>query len=135
MLLLDWYKQWLDLRIEHKEKQLMLNKEIEKPCDSCETLKEQLSIANHEREKLLARIMEKPEPIPNVPLAPVTMPRMVPWNVRRQMLEAEDRARAKAIKEAAKADTPEINKKSVEELEKEMDNAATERERSAESSN
>lgn len=55
---------------------------------------------------------------------PSTSPlgRQVPWVVRRQMLEAEDREKAKALRNAAQPATPTIT---TEELEKEL-NVATE---------
>jgi hypothetical protein len=129
MFLLKWYKEWLEIRASFKEEA--------KVCESCETLKQQLEIANHEKDKLLARIMEKPEPTPERTVAPemLTRPRMIPWAARRQMLESEDRAKAKAIKEAAQPDKKKEEAASIAEFEKEMDNAAAERERSAKSSN
>ena len=129
MFLLDWYKQWLDIRSESKAKQLELTSE-DKVCQSCETLKMQLEIANFEKEKLLNRLLEKPE-APAETVAPeVTRPRMVPWNVRRQMLEREDREKARILKNAPK---PDSEKADVAELEKELDIASAEREAQANS--
>lgn len=126
MFLLKWYKEWLEIRASFRQE--------DKPCESCETLKQQLELANYEKDKLLNRIMEKPEPVIERTLAPepVTRPRFLPWAVRKQALEAEDRAKAKAMKDAAKPDTPKV---ATEDLEKAMDDAAAERERSAKSSN
>ncbi len=98
----------------------------ESHCNSCETLKEQLAIANHEKNLLLNKLLEKTNPIINEsndkPPIPVPMsPRNIPWNVRRQMLEAEDRKQAQLMKSAPKPIT-------TEELEKEMNIASNERE-------
>lgn len=126
MFLLDWYKQWLDIRTEYRAKKLQTD-EVEEVCASCETLKQQLEIANYEKEKLLNRIMEKPEPERvSAPEPQATRPRMVPWNVRRQMLEREDREKARLMRDAPKPDA--TLKSDVAELEKEMDVAAAERE-------
>lgn len=82
-----------------------------KVCSSCETLRQQLEIANHEKEKLLERILEKPEPEVNTQPIPVTQAKNIPWNVRRQLLEAEDRVKAKLMRDAPKP---------IEELEKDL---------------
>lgn len=90
-------------------------------CQSCETLKSQLEIANLEKQKLLDRLLEKPQPeIPREPVQ-VTRPVHVPWNVRRQMLEAEDRRKAQLMKQAPQPI-------STEDLEKELDVASEARE-------
>lgn len=86
------------------------------PCESCETLKSQLEIANFERRQLLETIISFTKPAVEVSLeqreiAPIR-PRTVPWRVRQQELEKNDRL------------TAEINKKQREDiakLEKELD--------------
>lgn len=90
-------------------------------CKSCETLKSQLDIANHDKERLLNRILAKPESEPVREPVEVTRPQNVPWNVRRQMLEREDREKAKLMNLAPKPI-------STEELEKELDLASETRE-------
>jgi hypothetical protein len=75
----------------------------DKHCESCETLKEQLSIANHERELLLQRILTPAPREADRIMAPepqAVKPRTVPWNIRRQMLEQEDREKARILREA-----------------------------------
>lgn len=91
-------------------------------CESCETLRIEIARLRDENEKLLDRILEKPEVAEIRKAAPVMqqMPKNVPWNVRRQMLEAEDRERAKILRQVEKAD--------VTDLEKELDVATKERE-------
>lgn len=76
------------------------------PCQSCETLKLQLSIANHEKQELLNTILSftKPavsEPAPAVDYEKVK-PKMITWSVRKHMLEAEDRKAAQLLAEKAR---------------------------------
>lgn len=94
-------------------------REESRVCASCETLKEQLERTNHEKRQLLDRLLEKPEKEAPPVLREISKPVNIPWNVRRQMLESEDRERAKLI---AKAPI------STEELEKELDVASEKRE-------
>ena len=133
MFLLDWYQQFLAIRANFKS-----DPEI---CESCETLKMQLAIANDEKRQLLERILEKPEiPVDKPP--EITRPIVVPWAVKKQMLEREDRAKAATIlrqkederlaKEAMKKDEPVA---SIAEFEKELDDAQANRERSTGSGN
>lgn len=90
-------------------------------CESCETLRIEIARLRDENSKLLDRILEKPEKVEIRAAAPAMINRPnVPWNVRRQMLEAEDRERAKLMKQVEKAD--------VADLEKELDVATRERE-------
>lgn len=100
-------------------------REESKICNSCELLKMEVARLTADNERLLERILEKPEPQPERLVAPEPTtqlrPRQVPWQVRRQMLEAEDRQRAVALNNAAKPQT-------TEELEKELDIAGKERE-------
>jgi len=91
-------------------------------CPSCEILKQQLDVANLEIRRLLDKILEKPQPESIKPPPEITPPRNVPWSVRRQMLEAEDREKARLMREAPK---PTV---STEELEKELNIAAAARE-------
>lgn len=104
----NWLREWYEIR--------------EVRCKSCETLIKQLEIANYEKKQLLDRILEKPTIIEKSPTNEVIIPpRNVPWNVRRQMMEAEDREKARLMREVAKPI-------STEDLEKELDIAATQRE-------
>ncbi len=91
------------------------------PCQSCETLKMQLAIANHEKQELMNTILsslKKPEETtaPAVDYEKIK-PRMATWNVRRQMLEAEDRNAARLMAEQQKKKA--INE-DIEKLEKEL---------------
>jgi len=104
MLIGELIRKWFNLERE--------------PCRSCETLQMQLSIANDEKRQLLNLIMSSaksslplPEPINYEKLAPKAMT----WNVRRQLLEQEDRAKAKIL-----AEQRVHVQQSVDELEKEL---------------
>lgn len=84
------------------------------PCESCEILRERLLKSDREREELLHRLLDKdkpePPPVPEEEPVPIK-PNFIPWRVRQQMLEAEDRVKASLIKKHAEG---------IEELEKEM---------------
>lgn len=120
--LFELYKEYVEWKDEREA-----NKQV---CESCETTKQQLAIANIEKDKLLARLLEKPEPIPERVPTEVTRPAIIPWRVRRQMLQDEDRQKAilmrKAKDEANKTPTTEVptEKPTTDELEKEVTSAA-----------
>lgn len=81
------------------------------PCSTCEVLRTQLDESNRERRELLNRILDKgkPEPLPTeVEEQKPIQPQFIPWRVRQQMLEAEDRKKA------------ELMRQKNEELEKEL---------------
>lgn len=85
------------------------------PCNTCEVLRTQLDESNRERRDLLNRLLvpsnpEPPSSIPKEDMRPI-MQQQLPWRVRQQMLEAEDRKQAALMKE---------KKKEIEELEKEL---------------
>jgi len=72
-----------------------------KVCQSCETLKMQLSIANIEKQRLLDALLDKPK----VNIEPekvldheLLKPKLKLWNVQRQLLEAEDRKKAEILR-------------------------------------
>jgi len=74
-------------------------------CKSCETLQKALDQANFNNKLLLAQILDLAKPAqPLVPEAPPEFkqidPRTLSWNVRRQMLEAEDRKKASILRQA-----------------------------------
>ena len=85
----------------------------ERICQSCETLRKQLEIANHNNELLMNRLLSKEESVNKEPVE-ITRPKTLSWAVRKQMLEREDRERARIMKEVP---TP---SKSVESLEKDL---------------
>jgi hypothetical protein len=128
MGVIAFLRNWYEFRRETKDY-----------CKSCETYKEQLALANFEKKQLLERVLRVPEaksPDPiQVPGPTPIMPRIVPYRVQRQMLEAEDRAKAATIRrqqedenlakqQAAKnvnsTQPIEENAISIEQLEKEL---------------
>lgn len=125
MFLLEWYRQYLEIKYNSRK----LKNEVvveEKVCASCETLRQQLEIANYEKTQLLGKILKEPEPVKDAVEGPkISIPRNVPWNIRRQMLEHEDREKAKILRNAPK---PEIINKEIALLEKELDIAQETRE-------
>jgi len=84
------------------------------PCESCEILREQLHKSDAERRDLLHRLLEpakaEPPSVQSEEHVPIT-PQFTPWRVRQQLLEQEDRVKAKLMKERARE---------VDELEKEL---------------
>lgn len=71
-----------------------------KVCNSCEVLKSTVTRLQFENERLLNNILIKPVEEARVStenLRPI-MPKHIPWTVKRQMLETEDRAKAVLLK-------------------------------------
>jgi hypothetical protein len=86
----------------------------ELPCNTCEVLRAQLDESNRERRELLNRLLEPPKPEPLIKEPEEFKPiqsTFVPWRVRQQMFEAEDRQKARLMKS---------KKDEIEELEKEL---------------
>lgn len=89
-------------------------------CSTCEVLREQLAHSENERRNLLDRLLTKdrPEALPEKEeLEPIKTTNYVPWHVRQQMMEAEDRQKARLMKDRAKE---------IEDLEKELGIGSTE---------
>lgn len=89
-------------------------------CTSCETLRQQLALANQENSRLLDLIIVKNQPViekvdnqPSISLGPKT----VPWRVRQQMLEQADREMA-ATMARNKVEAGPVS--SISDLEKEL---------------
>ncbi len=96
-------------------------------CESCESLKMENARLTDMVDKLLDRVLEKPvvETTSASPMA-ISKPSHVPWNVRRQLLESEDRKKAQLMKDApTPLQAKEIDNNQIEQLEKELqvDNA------------
>jgi len=133
MFLLNWYRELLELKREYKQP---------RPCESCEVLKISVEQLRADNQRLLDRMLEKPEPevrpaTDNVtPIIP--RGRQMPWRVRQQMLEENDRHQAKLMRDAPRpspviatpADTT-TEQLEDEVLEKELNNAGQEREAQA----
>ena len=84
-------------------------------CTSCELLRDLLDKSEAARSELLHKLLEreKPElPVQQIPeeFQPIK-PQHVPWRVRQQMMEAEDRKQAQLIKQS---------KTEIESLEQEL---------------
>ncbi len=93
-------------------------------CQSCELLRSQLDESNRERRELLNRLLTKdsPEPPPIVEdkeIKPIT-PTHLPWRVRQQMLENEDRRAAQILREKEKEIAETKVDPSIEKLETEL---------------
>jgi len=74
-------------------------------CQSCEILRDQLEKVERDRSELLSRLLDKPkiEPLPEKQEEYKSIqPPFVPWRVRQQMLEAEDRKSAQLKKDRTK---------------------------------
>lgn len=123
-----WIHQLLNPHCPHCAEERRESREVKKEstvCASCETYKEQLNIANHEKKVLLDKLLKEPERTEEVAPQIMTQPKTMPWRVRQQMLEAEDRAKAKLMREAPKPlPTVEVDS----ELEREVLSAETARE-------
>jgi hypothetical protein len=79
--------------------------ERNKVCEGCEILKHQLEVSNIEKMKLLDKLTEKPEPVidQGPPIISYTKKSpILPWAVKRQMMEAEDKAKAELIRKSNK---------------------------------
>lgn len=104
----NWIREYLEIKKEFRV------------CESCETLKQQLAIANIEKSQLLTRLLEKSEP--EIKSIQTEEPKVIrphmPWTARRQMIEAEDRERARLLREAPKPTN-------TEDLEQEVISAGT----------
>ena len=105
MLIGDIFRKWFDIDVE--------------PCRSCETLQMQLAIVNREKEQMLQSILSFSKPALPIETPAINLqdvrPKAITWNVRRQMLEAEDRVQAKILAEQKKH-----IQESVDSLEKEL---------------
>jgi len=126
MFLLDWYEKWLELRREYKTPE-------PKICESCETLKMELAHLHQDNQRLMDRLLEKPTaPVERTGdnVTPILPRRGVPWNARRQMLEANDKHAAQLMKNAPKPQPNVTDEEdtTLKELESEVLGAEQERE-------
>lgn len=122
MFILNWYREYLTIKAD-------------KVCQSCETLRAQLAVLQHNNEMLMNTLFKKPE-VPAEIKHEITVPKTVPWNVRKQMLEREDRERARLMRESVQPDsfksgsvTPVSAQADIQEFEKELKEAEKMRER------
>ncbi len=89
--------------LEQKE----IDREFSSICQSCESLKSQLVVANNLNLKLVNNLSkpEEPEPVVENKNRQVIQTRHIPWQVKKQMLETESKQKAKALANAAKPDS------------------------------
>jgi len=94
-----------------------LDSQDKKVCQSCETLRMEIARLTSDNERLLNGLLDKSITSKEEPKVPIMLkpPSNVPWTVRRQMLEREDRERARLIKDA-----PKPEKVDVSDLEREL---------------
>lgn len=117
--MVNWIHRLLNPHCEHCKEE----SEDNRICKSCETLKQQLDIANFEKRQLLQSLLESQKPAPaevknQVDYEPLK-PRSVPWTVRKQLLEAEDRERARLL--GQNKNRVEVKEdKEIEELERQL---------------
>ena len=84
------------------KEQLAHERQRSTECPTCESLRTQLERVQAENQRLMNHLLNPPKPEertgpPKVP-EPIP-PRTIPWNVRRQMLEAEDREKARILRD------------------------------------
>lgn len=123
-----------DCRQEKEE--IYERKEHERACSSCEILRQQLAFANETNRHLIESITRKENDSPPSAEAPnIVKPAFIPWRVRRQQLEAEDRVAAETLrkkKEEIAAGLQAVKSvpedEDIKELEREMKIVETERE-------
>lgn len=95
--------------------------ESNKICNSCETLKAQLEIANYEK-KLLLNLIKPTEETSIEPIKeePIRTSRFIPWNVKRQQLEEASREAARLLKKKEFELAPAEEQEKIEELERKV---------------
>lgn len=91
-------------------------------CDSCDTLRSQLELANHEKNEILNRLLNREVPLDSERLHVnhVEKPKPRPWPVIRRKMEQADRIKAAALKNAGIPDKIVVDNPKIEELEKEI---------------
>lgn len=116
-------KHWFHHLLNPHCEQCKEEREENKVCPSCEILKQQLEIANYDRRQMTKDLIDAYKPAPPAPPAAINYdeikPRNIPFPVRRQMLEEEDRRKAIALRQNAESQKAAATQ-SVESLEKEL---------------
>lgn len=105
--MIEWFRIQIESWIESRRQEKIRRN----TCESCENLKNELALAHRLHEMVFNKLTEKPEKEVERPLSNVTRPTSVriPWSVKRQELEREDRIQADKLK-----------REKIEELEKEV---------------
>lgn len=122
--------KWLHHALNPHCKECRMEREDDKICISCETLAADNDRLRRENEKLLEHILHRPEPEQaketyDDSFKPIITNRHIPFQVRREMLEREDREafrlRQQALKEEESATFNSASVASkIEKLEKEL---------------
>ena len=130
MFLINWIREWKQMKREFAPVI------PEHHCETCDTLRIQVEQLRLDNKTLLDRLLEKPESV--APASPeeyrpikTSAARHVSWAVRRQMLEAEDREKAKLLKNAPTPRNQPDDAVDVSDLEAEVGIATKERESQA----
>lgn len=116
--MINWIHKLLNPHCVHCEQLRDKWKEESEFCRSCEDLRMELAYFKQLNESLMNRLLGAPNQITlDNQEAPVSIStnRKIPWAVKRQQLEAEDRLRAIQLKENVK-----IEQVTVEDLESEL---------------
>lgn len=76
--------------------------ELKRVCPTCQVLGLQLSQSQDMNRELLRELFKKDEPIIQLKEPEIIEPKQtnMPWKVRREILEAEDREKARLMKQA-----------------------------------
>ena len=118
--MIKWFHHLLNPHCEH----CLAERELDEHCKACDILQYEVERLRAENERLLARILHIPEPTPERSIAPELVssrPRASTWAMRKQILEAEDREKAKLMSKVPVA-------KETQDLEDELLNAEVKRE-------
>ncbi len=118
----NWLKELLEIRYEFRERRLRLEEETSERkhvCPTCEIFKVEIERANREKELLLNKILQPPDKV-EIVQRPITVnpPRQVPFAIKRQILEAEDRVKAEKLRKFEEENKNLDNK--IEQMEKTM---------------
>ncbi len=130
----NWLREYLEIRTEFRERRTRLTKEVNREneiCQSCETLKELLIQANSEKMMILNKLVNPPVSAPPIETgAPaISIPKTtLPWRIKQQMMEQEDRKKAQLLRDAPKPVSEKPTQEEIKEFERELDNASASRE-------
>jgi uncharacterized Zn finger protein (UPF0148 family) len=85
-----------------------------KVCSSCETLRSLLESEKQEKQQLLNSILEKPKvEEPRTVTQEEIRPKYIPWRVKQQILEQEDRKKAELLKKKNEELEAELGKEEI----------------------
>jgi|SRR5215203_388290 len=94
-----WLQELIDMRLDYLERKFTIQ---DIPCESCEVLKLELAKAHDTNRTFIQEMIKKAEPekpIDTSEMKPVQFSRNhLPFAMKRQMIEAEDRRAAAALR-------------------------------------